>query len=97
MDRARVRQLFKAVVRATDEINETLFLHRQMKRRLQIFPMAQASEFHVPNQFTDKILMTKNGFPDVRSWADQEITNPDWKPRESLLAADIGHLSRLCW
>ena len=33
IDKATVRQLFKAVVKATDEINKTSFIHGQTKRR----------------------------------------------------------------
>ena len=75
IDKETVRQLFKAVFKATDEINETLFVHGQTKRRLQVQPMAQASEFYVPNMFNDRILLTSNGPPDIRGWSDQELVN----------------------
>ena len=75
IDKATVRQLFKAVVRAADEIHETLFLHGQTKRRLQIWPIVHGSEFYVPNQFNNLVQVTKNGHPDVRGWADQELVN----------------------
>ena len=42
IDKATGRLLFKAVVKATDEINETSWVHGQTKRRLQVQPMAQA-------------------------------------------------------
>jgi hypothetical protein len=45
--------------------------------------MAQASEFFVPNMFNDRILLTRNGHPDIRGWADrdQELVNnkPGWE------------------
>ncbi len=53
MDKATVRQLFKEVVKATDEINEKLFIHRQIKCRLKVDSMAQGFEFYVPNMFKD--------------------------------------------
>ena len=58
IDKATERQLFKAVVKALDVINELSFLHGQNKRRLQVQPMAQASEFqvYVPNMFNDLIV-----------------------------------------
>ena len=74
VDKATVRQFFNPVVKDTDEINETLFNHRQTKRRLRIWPIAQASAFYVPNQFTDT-LPTKNGHPYVRNVPDQELVN----------------------
>jgi hypothetical protein len=40
--------------------------------------MAQGSEFYVPNMITkDHILLTtgKNGHPDIKGWADQELIN----------------------
>ena len=80
-EKATVRQLFKAVAYATDEINETLFIHGQTKCRLQVQPMAQASEFYVPNMFNDRILLTSKGHPDIRGWSDQELvkTKPGWE------------------
>ena len=43
-------------------------------------PMAQASEFYVPNGFNDRIDLTTNGHPDIRGWADRELVNtkPGW-------------------
>ena len=75
IDKATVLQLFKAVVKASDELNETSFLHGQSKRRLQVQPMAQASEFYVPNIFNDWIVLTTNGYPDIRGWFDIELAN----------------------
>ena len=82
--KATVRQLFKAVVRATDEINETSFIHGQTKRRLQIQPLAHGSAFYMPNIFKDRISLTKNGRPDIKGWADQELVNnkPGWDALE---------------
>ncbi len=49
IDKATVRQLFIAVVKATDEINETVFIHevtmRSLLRRLKVDSMAQGSQF----------------------------------------------------
>ena len=61
IDKARVRQLFKTVVKASDELNEVSFLHGQSKRRLQVQPMAHASEFYVANMSNDL-----NGYPNIR-------------------------------
>ena len=67
IDKAMVRQLFKAVVKASDELNEESFLHGLGKCRLQVQPMAQASEFYVSNMFHDslRILLTSKGHPDI--------------------------------
>ena len=48
IDKATVRQLFKAVIKASDEINEKSIVYGQAKRVLPIQPLAQASEFYVP-------------------------------------------------
>ena len=63
IDKATVRQLFKAVVKTSDEILEASFVYGQHKRRLQVQPLAQASEFYVPNGNTDRIVLTTNGHP----------------------------------
>ena len=73
IDTATVRQLLKAVVKATDEINETSFIHGQTKRRLKVDSMAHGSEFYLPNMFKDLVLLTKNSHPDIKGWADQEF------------------------
>jgi hypothetical protein len=85
--KATVQQLYTAVVNATDDINEKLFLHGQTKRQLQIQPMAHGSEFYVPNIFWDRILLTTNGNANTRGWgrwADQELVNnkPGWEALE---------------
>jgi hypothetical protein len=56
IDKATVRQLFKAVVKVTDEINETPFIHGLTKRRLKVDSTAQGSEpeFYVLNMFKDR-------------------------------------------
>ena len=61
-----VRQLFKAVAKVSDELNELSFIHGQNKRRLPIQPMAHASEFYVPNMCNDRIVLTTDGYPDIR-------------------------------
>ena len=66
IDNATVRQLFKAVIKATDEINEKSILYGQAKRVLPIKPLAQAAEFYVPNGNQDRIALTTNGHPDIR-------------------------------
>ena len=71
--KATVRQLFKAVVKASDEIQEKSFVHGQIKRLLPIQPLAQASEFYVPNGHHDRIALTTNGHPDIRAWSDREL------------------------
>ena len=75
IDKATVQQLFKAVVKASNEVNELSFLHGQNKRRLQVQPMAQASEFYVPNMFNDQIVLTTNVYPDIRGWSNIELAN----------------------
>ena len=96
IDKATVRQLFKAVVKATDEFNETSFVHGQTKSRLQVQPMAQASEFYVPNRFNDRILLTSKVHPDIRGWFSQELANTKagW---ESLGIASSSLLSGEGW
>ena len=44
IDKATVRQLFKAVIKASDEINEKSIVYGQAKRVLTLQPLAQASE-----------------------------------------------------
>ena len=81
IDRATVRQLFKAVTKATDEINEKSIVHGQVKRVLPLQHLAQASEFYVPNGNHDRIALTTNGHPDIRAWSDRELVNtkPGWE------------------
>ena len=73
IDKATVRQLFKAVVNASDEINEKCVFYGEAKRLLQIQQLAQASEFYVPNGYHDRIALTTNGHPDIRAWSDREM------------------------
>ena len=68
-----VRQLFRAVVKATDEINEASFLHGQNKHWFKVDTMAQGSEFYVPNIFRDLnhlIALNAKGYPDISSGSD---------------------------
>ena len=37
--------------------------------------MAYASEFYVPNMFNDRIVLTTNGYPDIRGWSNIELAN----------------------
>ena len=81
IDKATVQQLFKAVVKASNEVNELSFLHGQNKRRLKVQRIVSASEFYVPNMFNDRIVLTTNGYPDIRGWSDIEVanTNVGWE------------------
>ena len=63
IDRATVRQLFKTVVKASDEINEKSIVYGQAKRVLPLQPLAQASEFYVPNGNHDRIALTTKVTP----------------------------------
>ena len=65
IDKATERQPFKSVVNASDEINEKSIVYGQAKRVLPIQPLAQASEFYVPNGNHDRIALTTNGHPDI--------------------------------
>ena len=67
IDKATVRQLFKAVIKATDEINEKSILYGQAKRVLPIKPLAQAAEFYVLNGNLDRIALTPRYPSMVRS------------------------------
>ena len=75
VDKATVRQLFKAVTKATAEINEKSILFGQAKRVLPLQYLAQASEFYVPNGNRDRIQLTSNGHPDIRAWTERELVN----------------------
>ena len=75
IDKATVRQLFKAVAKVSNELNELSFIHGQNKRRLQVQPMVHASVFYVPNMSNDRIVLTTNGYPDIRGWSDIELAN----------------------
>ena len=46
-----------------DEILQASFVYGQHRRRLQVQPLAQASEFYVPNGNADRIVLTTNGHP----------------------------------
>ena len=63
IDKATVRQVFKAVVKASNEILEASFVYGQNKRRLPVQPMAQASEFYVPNMFDERIFLYEQRSP----------------------------------
>ena len=65
IDQATVRQLFKAVVKVLDELNELSFIHGQNKHRRPVQPMVHASEFYVPNMFNDRIILTISDYPDI--------------------------------
>ncbi len=93
-DKATVRQLelFKAVVKATYEINETSFMHGQTKSRLnlKVDSTAKGTEFYVPNIFRDRILLTKDCHPDIRGWADQEfVNNKSWCEALVILSSSL--------
>jgi hypothetical protein len=75
IDKATVRQLFKVVARVADEIDESSFVHGSTKRRLALQPMANASEFYVPNMFKDRIMLNAKGYPDISGWSDIELAN----------------------
>ena len=75
IDKATVRQLFKVVARVADEIDESSFVHGSTKRRLALQPMANASEFYVPNMFKDRIVLNAKGYPDISGWSDMELAN----------------------
>ena len=59
----------------------SFFVYGQAKRVLQIQPLAQASEFDVPNGYHDRVALTTNGHPDIRGWSDRELVNtkPGWE------------------
>ncbi len=65
IEKATVRQLFRVVVKATDEINEASFTHGQNKRHYKVDIMAQGSECYVLNIFRDCIVVTAKGYPDI--------------------------------
>ena len=50
-DKATVKQPYKAVVRAMDELNETSILYDPKNLLLPICFITRASDFHVPNPF----------------------------------------------
>jgi hypothetical protein len=75
IEKATARQLFRVVVKATDEINKASFTHGQNKRRYKVDIMAQGSEFYVPNVFRDRVAVTAKGYPDISPWSDLELVN----------------------
>ena len=77
IDRATVRQLFRAVTKAlaADEIKEKSIIYGATKRVLPLQHMAQASEFYVPNGNHDHIAFTTNGHPDIQAWSNRELVN----------------------
>jgi hypothetical protein len=86
-EKATARQLSRAVVKATDEINEASFTHGQNKRRYKVDITAQGSEFYVPNIFRDRVAVTAKGYPDISTWSDLELVNAKagWESLSSLL------------
>jgi hypothetical protein len=70
-------QLFRAAIKATDEINEASFLHGQNKLhyKLEVDTMAQGSEFYVPNIFRNRIALSAKGYPDICTWSDLDLMN----------------------
>ena len=75
IEQATACQLFRVVVKATDEINEASFNHGQNKRRKKVKIMAQGSEVYVPNIFRDHITVNAKGCPDISTWSDLELVN----------------------
>ncbi len=75
IERATACQLFRVVVKPTDEINEASFTHGQNKRRYKVDIMAQGSDFYVPNIFRDRVAVTAKGYPDISTWSDLELVN----------------------
>jgi hypothetical protein len=71
IEKATVLQLFRVVVKATDEINKASFNRGQNKRPYKVDIMAQGSEFYVPNIFRDRTTVTAKGYPDISTsnWA----------------------------
>jgi hypothetical protein len=70
IEKSTVRQLFRAVVKATDEINEASFFSGQNKRLYKVDNMAQGAEFYVQN-----IALNARGYPDLRAWSDLELVD----------------------
>ncbi len=73
--KAAARQLFRVVVKATDEINEVFFTHGQNKCSDKMDIMAQGSEFYLPNIFRYSIAVHASGYPDLSMWSDLELVN----------------------
>ena len=73
IEKATARQLFRVVVKATDEIIEASLTHGQNKRRYKVDITAQGSEFYVPNIFRDRIAVNAKGYPDLSTWSDLGI------------------------
>ena len=90
------------MVKASDEINEKSFVYGQAKLVLQIQPLAQASEFYLPNGNHDRIALTTNGHPDIRAWSNRELVNtkPGWESlgiaSSSLLSEDRVDINGIC-
>ncbi len=74
-EKATIRQLFRVVVKATDEINEASFTHGQNKRSYKVVIRAQGSELYVQNIFRDLIASNAKGYPDISTWSDLEFVN----------------------
>ncbi len=75
IEKATARQLFRVVVKATDEINEASFTHGQNKRRYKVDIMAQGSEFYLPHIFRDSVVVTAKRYPDISTWSELELVN----------------------
>ncbi len=81
IEKATACQLFRVVVKATDEINEASFTYGQNKRRYKVDIMAQGSEFYVLNIFRDGVAVNAKGYPDISTWSDFELvdTTAGWE------------------
>ncbi len=81
IEKATAHQLFRVIVKATEETNEASFTHGQNKRHYKVDIMAQGSEFYVPNRFRDRVAVTAKGYPDISTWSDLELVNTKagWK------------------
>jgi hypothetical protein len=61
IEKLTVRQLFRVIVKATNEINEASFIYGQNMCRYKVDIMAQGSELYVLNIFRDRIMVERQG------------------------------------
>ncbi len=57
VDKVSLKVLFKTTAKMNDAMNETSFVHSITKSQLQIKAQGQATDFYMPNQFSDTIVL----------------------------------------
>ncbi len=98
LDSVTAQALFKEVTQVTSEINDTMIKDCR-KRNTPLKPIAQASEFYVPD-IRDRITKTSEGFGTFKDSSDLDLLNNKrgmgrTQNRQGHIV--IGHVPRYIW